>query len=144
MKKYEIKYLEHIRSSIGSDKYKNHFIIKDGNLFDALQDGKFSCAKFVSEVLKEFKMIEKTHAKVKSAHKDMIAFGWHETELKDIRRGDVIIWERNQKGNLHIGFYIGKYRAISNSTAKRVIWKHHYRYRGKRKIVKILSFLDKF
>lgn len=143
MNKYPKKYLEYIRSSIGSDKYKNHFIIKDGNLFDALQDGKFSCAKFVSSVLKEFKMIEKIHAKVKSAQKDMIEFGWKEVDLNNIKRGDVIIWERNQKGNLHIGFYIGKYRAISNSTAKRVIWKHHYRYRGKRKIVTILSLIKR-
>lgn len=142
MKKYPLEYLSYIRSSIGSDKYKNHFVLKDGMLFDVLQDGKFSCAKFVTEVLKKFNMINSVHATVKSSCKDMKKLGWYEVEFKDIKRGDVIVWERNDKRNLHIGFYIGKYRAISNSSDKRVIWNHHYKYRGKRNIVEILSFLE--
>ncbi len=141
MKKYSIKYKKYILKNIGSDEYRNHFISKDNVLLDVLQDGRFACAKFVSEVLKKFRMINVVHATVKSAQKDMMAFGWKEIELRDIKRGDVIVWERNARGNLHIGFYVGRYRAVSNSSSKRVIWKHHYKYRGKRKIVRVLSLL---
>lgn len=142
MKKYPIDYKKYILDNVGSDKYRNHFVSKDDALLDVLQDGRFACAKFVSEILKKFKMIKRIHSTVKASCKDMIIFGWREIELKDMKRGDVLVWERNKTGNLHIGFYVGRYRAVSNSSQKRIIWKHHYKYRGKRKIVKVLTLLS--
>ena len=93
-----------------------------------------SCAKFVSEVLYKFKLIKNVHVSVASTIKELKISGWRKVDTKNLYLGDVLIWEKNNSGHYHIGFYIGDKLAISNSVKFRVPRVHHFTYRGKRPI----------
>ena len=76
----------------------------------------------------------------------MVANGWY--EIKDLRPGAVIIWEKKMGDNgllgkkdvefMHMGFCVSATEAISNSSKGTGFpWKHHITYNGTRKIEKI-------
>lgn len=71
--------------------------------------------------------------------------GWKETNKA--YAGDVLVWtEKDYDGekHKHIGFCIGKNKAISINDKKGVPVIHDWNYNGKRKIEKILTkFLEK-
>lgn len=139
--------------------FRNFYILKDGEEADALQDGALSCAVFVSSILYlmnsllEFsgqpRWLSYTHANVSSTEKDMLQNGWQ--EIKDLREGAVVIWEKEkaQDGNFHehIGFCVGnaeattgklRVEAISNdSKGSGFPHRHHITYNGTRPIQKI-------
>lgn len=133
-------YIETIKNSICSDKYRNLYV----NEVDVLKNGRLSCAFFVSSILFKFKMIKKIHATVRNTIKGMKDMGWKKTSQEDIKIGDVIVWEKKKQhggeGHFHIGFYIGDKKAISNSWYRKSPWKHSYSYNGKRKILEIFTF----
>ncbi|MDD3284244.1 MAG: peptidoglycan amidohydrolase family protein [Patescibacteria group bacterium] len=139
-------YIDDIKNSIESKKYRNYFITRDNDKIDVLKDGRLSCAFFLSSVLFKFRMIKNIHATVRNTIKDMDDFGWKKIDLEDIRRGDVIVWEKkrqdDEKSRFHIGFYIGNKKAISNSWYKKSPWKHSYNYNGKRKILDVFTFFN--
>lgn len=136
MRNYPEDFLSYIISEVGSEKYRNFFVYG----VDVLVDGKRSCAKFISEVLKYFDLISFPHATIKSTIKDMENFGWVEVSLENIEPGDIVIYEENENGRNHLGFYIGNGIVVSNSTKERVIKKHHYEFDGNRKIIKVLAY----
>ena len=53
----------------------------------------------------------------------MIEKGWQQIDKNQLKPGDIIIWEKEDFGEEgihgHIGFYIGKEKAISNSHTKK-------------------------
>jgi len=119
---------------------------------DILEDGRNSCAVFVSWILLALEMIKKPHASVDSTERDLIASGWF--EIDDPKPGAVIVYGATDevqpflgiKGveHRHMGFYIGNDEVISNSSNNgRVPTKHHYTYgtnadgSPKRKVEKI-------
>lgn len=131
--------------------FRNFYVEDSGEIKDILNDGRWSCAVFVSSVLYFFnsvlefergsKWIDFIHANVLTAEKDMQKNGWY--RIKDLKLGAVIIWENklasedNTKHG-HIGFYVGGDMAISNNSKETGFpWKHHYTYNGARKIEKI-------
>jgi len=66
---------------------------------------------------------------------EMEKLGWY--KIKKPREGAVLIWEKQKYGNEqfgHIGFYIGRNKAISNSTSARTPRRHHWTFGGKRKV----------
>ncbi len=124
--------------------FRNFYIEKDGVVMDSLDDGQKSCAVLVSGILVFFNdlfhWIKAPHANVVSTEKDMEENGWY--EVKDLRPGAVVIWEkkdgRNGMPHNHIGFYMGDNKAISNdSRGTGFPHKHHYTYNDTRKIEKI-------
>lgn len=123
--------LKMIQNSIGSKMFRNLYAKVDGKERDILKNGDLSCAIYVSVILHTFELIQKPHATVVGLLKDMEKSGWKKsTRLKE---GDVIVWEPvDQTGDgvkhAHIGFYAGNEKAISNSTSKKVIVKHHYTF----------------
>ena len=127
----------------GGDNYlfKNLFAVNDGQEIDILEDGKNSCAAFVSWILLVLGLIKTGHATVDGTLKDMIQSGWH--EINELKPGAVLLWEKavgKYDGLLHshIGFYIGNNEAISNgSQGGGVPWKHHLDYNGSRGVEKI-------
>ncbi len=135
-------YLRAADLSIDSTFYRNFYIERDGVKIDILEDGRLSCAKFVSSVLKGFRLIKSEHSTIDGTVKDLKESGWEEANPDELHEGDVIIWNcvRDEEGGAHghIGFYIGSRKAISNSTEKRVPKKHDATFEGQRKIVRVL------
>jgi hypothetical protein len=138
-------YLARIQNSVGSKMFRNLYAKVDGKERDILDNGSLSCAIFVSIILQSFELIKKPHATVVELIKDMEVSGWKKS--RNLKVGDVLIWEAiDQTGNgvkhLHVGFYVGNDKAISNSTDKRVPVKHHFTFgtkagKPKRRIIGI-------
>lgn len=123
-------YLAMIQGSIGSQAYRKAFALVDGVRTDLVNNGEYSCAFFVGDLLLRFKLTKEPHLRVQGLVKDLIDCGWIETSSP--QPGDVIVWdpivESDGKEHLHVGFYMGHDQAISNSTSKRSPGDHHWTY----------------
>ena len=155
--KFKKNYLAMIENSAKGENwmFKNFYIEKDKEPKDYLEDGKNSCAVFVSTILYSYNSLLENlgkahwvkfiHLTVASTEKDLKENSWH--EIKDLKPGAVFIWDkkdgRDGSPHNHIGFYIGNDEAISNdSKGSGFPWKHHVTYNGDRKIEKILWHLE--
>ncbi|PIR89261.1 MAG: hypothetical protein COU07_02255 [Candidatus Harrisonbacteria bacterium CG10_big_fil_rev_8_21_14_0_10_40_38] len=131
-----------IKNAVGAKLFRNIYARVNGKQKDILENGFLSCAFFVSSILKIEDLIEKTHATVDGTVKDLEKFGWK--EIKKPKIGSVLVWEKSDFGGgkptKHIGFFVGKNQAISNSSKMGYPKKHHYTYNGKREIEKILHY----
>jgi hypothetical protein len=126
----------------GGDNYlfRNLYADGDGKEIDILENGSNSCAAFVSWILLALELIEKPHATVTSAEKDLLNSGWK--EISELKKGAILVWEQ-QNGHRHIGFYVGDNKAISNdSQGSGFPWLHDVTYNSSRKIEKILWHSD--
>lgn len=128
-------YLAVIRNSLGSGMFKQLFMRLNGKKTDIMRNGDLSCAYYTSAILALFGLIKEVHATVDSTIADMKRNGW--VEIQQPKVGCVLVWqethfEKSGEMHKHIGFYVGKGRAISNSDKKRVIADHPYRiYNGR-------------
>jgi len=128
-------YLAMIRNSIGSKAYKNFFAEYDGELKDGLEDGKLSCAFFVSSVLAIWGAIDRPHATVDNTVKAMKKAGWRQMpENTTPEPGDVLIWEpivveKGDVPNEHCGFYLEVGRAVSTSFKKKEVVEHDWQFK---------------
>jgi len=136
-----------IKNSPKTRMFRNLFVINEkGEKLDALKNGDVACAFFVSSILKIFSLIDWPHATVDSTVRDMLDNGWRKT--KKLKPGNVLLWGRNERGRRHLGFYIGKNKAISNSSKKGYPVIHHFTYgknknnQPKRKIEEIFTHKD--
>jgi len=145
MNQYQ-KYLQVIKKSIGSKKYRHFYVVKNGKKIDVLKSGRLSCAYYLSSILKEFNLIWKVHQTISVTLWDMRLHGWRRT--KKLTPGSILYWEKRKGPNgwhEHIGFYLGEDKAISHRGEVRVPILHHYTYgltkdgKPKRKIIKILT-----
>ena len=142
-------YLKMVENSPGTRLFQNFYVRKGKRKIDATAGGRFSCALFVSFILNNFGLLRKSHTTVKSTLRDMQNSGWFEINLgtvpSSVPRGAVLVWEekKDKRGiHQHIGFYIGKNQAISNSFQKKTPVCHHWTFgpRGSksyRRVVKI-------
>lgn len=131
-----------IKNSVGAGTFKNVWCLVDGEKKDVAENGRISCAVFVSAILLMAGLIAKSHATVSSTIKDLLSSGWKELELKNIVPGAIILWEAKEQAgtvNKHLGFYIGNKKAISNSYKVGSPQIHDWQYtdNGGRKIEKI-------
>lgn len=114
-------YLVAIEHSLGSKLFRNLYAVAGGRKRDITEDGRFSCAVFVSSILLLFGWISCRHATVDSTVKDMKKRGWR--NISKPKRGAVIVWGECDFGDgeihKHIGFYVGKNKAISNNFKKK-------------------------
>ncbi len=150
---FKKNYLTMIENSVKGENwmFRNFYIEKEGEIKDSLEDGKNSCAVFVSTILYSYnsllenlgksRWIKFIHLTVASTEKDLKENNWY--EIKDLKPGAVLIWEkkdgRNGEPHNHIGFFIRGEEAISNSSKSTGFpWKHHVTYNGTRKIEEIL------
>ncbi len=121
-------YLARIYGAIGTRMFRNLYALLDGEKRDILSDGDRSCALFVSTILVMFHLVKEVHVSIESTVSDMESSGW--TRIRNPRIGCVIVWEavnEREEEHLHFGFYIGKNKAISNSSKKRSPRVHSYR-----------------
>ncbi len=138
-------YLSVIANSPKAKMFRNFSAVVNGRKTDITHNGELSCAFFVSFILSFFKQINSGHTTVNSTIKDLIKNGWR--KINKPLPGAVLVWEENDFGkhgmHKHIGFYIGDDKAVSNSEKRRFPIKHHWTYKGKRKVDLIL-FNKKF
>lgn len=133
-------YLKFIRNSVGAKMFRNLYLKQDDKIFDATKDGELSCAFYVSGLLVIFQLIKHVHGTVESTRKDLEESGWTKTDRPT--PGSIIIWDAiqdNEEENEHIGFYVGRDKAISNSSTKKKIIIHNWTYDNTRKVKAIYS-----
>ncbi|MEK7520218.1 MAG: hypothetical protein AAB581_03200 [Patescibacteria group bacterium] len=122
-----------LKNSARTRMFRHSYAQVNGKRTDILENGSLSCAFFVSTVLAMFRLIDRMHSTVDGAVKDLEESGW-----KKIRRpmvGSVLVWESktDEDGpHRHMGFYIGKDQAVSNSTQRGYPVIHHWTYGKKR------------
>jgi cytidyltransferase-like protein len=130
-------YLAMIQASQGSQMFRHIYIKENSKEKDILKNGEYSCAYYVSSILKIFNLISpyiSPHATVDGTLRNMIGNGWRTT--KKLKPGNVLVWEEKEN-HLHLGFYLGGDRAISHRSEKKRPVIHHYTYGNKRKIIQI-------
>lgn len=130
-------YLAVIKNSQGSQSWKNFYALVDGQQKEIMAKGDLSCAFFVSSILKIFSLVKDIHGTVEGTIKDLEQSGFH--KVRKPQAGDILIWESSEKfdNHTHIGFYIGQFQAVSNSSSQGSPQRHHWTYKGKRKITAI-------
>lgn len=122
-------YIATIENSVGSNLFRNLYFRINRKAVDVLEDGDLSCANYVTSVLYLFGLIRERHATVIGTIKDLQQSGWR--KIKKPRKGAVVLWDfkKNNDGTAgkhrHLGFYIDKKIAISNSSSKRIVARHH-------------------
>lgn len=132
-------YFQAIQNSKGSNLFRNLFAEVDGQRMDICKDGGLSCPVFVSSILILYGLAQGPprgpHANVMSVVKNMEDSGWY--KIKRPRRGAVLVWEAKDTkdpsgdvypSHLHLGFYVGEDKAISNSSKVGQPIEHHWTY----------------
>ncbi len=128
-------YLAMIKNAVGSNMFRGFYLVTSGRKSEITNDGRLSCAFFVSTILHFFGLVKDPHLTVAGLEKDLEKSGWKKIARPKI--GAVLVWEKaynNKTWNDHIGFYAGNDRAISNSSQNKKPTTHHWTYKGKRKI----------
>ena len=118
-------FLALINNSVGSKAFQNFYALVAGRSQDLMKGGEVSCAFFVSSVCTIFGLSKRMHGTVTTTIADLESSGW--TKVAKPKIGDILVWEE-AKGHRHIGFYIAKDKAISNSASKKIIARHHWTF----------------
>ena len=154
----ELKFLKHrsllalVNNSVmgGDNHLFRNIYAKDesGKEIDILEDGKNSCATFVSWILLAVELIKRPHATIEGTEKDLTGSGWY--LVQGYRKGAVLIWksitgellgQKNIK-HRHIGFCVGNDEAVSNNTETGFPQRHHVTYGGSREVEKVYWHKD--
>lgn len=124
-------YLKCLHNAPGSRLFNSLIVqFKDsGTIKDILDDGEYSCAFFVSNILYLFKGITKPVATVDSLIKALLNdTRWSSVDPNGIQPGDVIIWRKMQfedgSENAHAGFALTTDTAVSTSSKEKIITEH--------------------
>ncbi|MBI2592295.1 hypothetical protein HYW36_02345 [Candidatus Saccharibacteria bacterium] len=142
---YFKSFLQMLRNSVGTQMFRNFYVrTPERGEFDALDDGSDACAFYVSAVLVIFGKIGGFHGTVASTIEDLRKSGWQEVE--EPVAGDVLVWEKQKPGDKwqeHMGFSIGKGRAVSTSLTEKAIIEHDHNFGdANRKITQVLRMAD--
>lgn len=119
-------YLAMIQNSIGAHMFRNLWAKVDGERKDVLQDGKLSCAVYVSSVLTLHKLIDGPHAIVRRTVEEMERAGWQ--KIQEAKPGAVVVWADREydDGTMHphIGFCVGNDEAVSTDYEQKEVVRH--------------------
>jgi hypothetical protein len=124
-----LSYIRTIENSVSSNLFRNLYFRINNRVVDVLEDGDLSCANYVTAILYLFDLTKERHTTVLNTIEDIQKSNWY--EIKKPRKGALILWDYKRKSdgtqgkNRHVGFYIAKETAISNSSSKRIIVRHH-------------------
>lgn len=135
----EENYRAMIRSAAGTAMFRSLYARSGRKKKDILRNGELSCAYFVSSLLRQFGYIRELHATVNGTVRDLLKSGHRPRSANRPKLGDVLVWgpSRDSYGHEHIGFSLGGAWAVSTSAARRCVVRHHWTYRGKRKILAV-------
>ena len=126
--------LKLIENSVSAKLFRNNYFFIDGKSKDVLRNGELSCAFYISSILYLLKLIKDLHTTVKGTLKDLEKSGWY--EIKKPKKGAIILWDKNNEGHYHLGFYWDKEKAISNVSFQKSPFFHSLKYQNR----KILAF----
>lgn len=136
-------YITAIKNSFGAKIYRNRYYNEpDGRVVDVLGNGNLSCAYYVSSVLHHFKLVDDIYLSVADTAGAMKKNGWK--NISEPVPGSVIVWDKmffksSAQYHMHIGFYLGRGRAMSNSSHYKYPAIHHWKRGARfRKIKEIL------
>lgn len=120
-------FLTMVRNSPGTKMFRNSFFLVNGKKRDILENGRLSCAIFVSSILYIFKLVHGVHATVDGTINDLQKSGWHKVTRP--LANDILIWESQKfktgSEHKHIGFCTSPNEAISNNYKLGYPVKHH-------------------
>jgi len=137
------------KRSLGSPIFQNLYATVDGKEKDILRGGRFSCAFFISTILRQLDLIKEGHAGVAGLKKDIIESDWQKIDKPIL--GSVVFYDPDSsskdelypEGHPHVGVYIGNDTVISNSTEEKAPAKHHWTYEDTRKVTAIYRYPKK-
>ncbi len=121
-----------IERSIGSKIFSTSFWEDGPRVKDIIDGGKSGCAVYTSSILLLFKhdgkrLCQDRRATVASFLKDILSkdSGWYEITDNQMTPGCVLVWEE-QRGNRHVGFYVGMGKAVSTCRLEGLPVKHDW------------------
>lgn len=131
-------YVAMIKNSHNTSLFKHAYARVNGKKKDIMRDGDLSCAYYASSLLTLFQLTKTPHATVKSTLTDMQTCGWYTIQRPKV--GCVLVWgekffAESGETHPHIGFYIGKNQAVSNSSRKKCVSIHSYKEYGGRPLI---------
>jgi hypothetical protein len=118
-------YKSMIENSVGTKMFRNLYVKISNKKVDATDNGRLSCAFFVSSILYLSRLIKKPHGTVSSTIKDLLDSDW--IKIKKPKVGGVIVWENIQwkdESHKHIGFCVAENEAVSTNWQKGVVTRH--------------------
>ncbi len=103
-----------VQAAVGTEIFRHTYVLnkQSGEIIDTMQDGRVSCAYFVSGMLSLFMMIDHAHSTVPTTVQKMEENGWF--KIDQPRPGAVVHWPADAEGHQHLGFYISEHVYISN------------------------------
>jgi hypothetical protein len=122
-------YLSAIGDSVGCRMFRHLYMRRGRQSVDVTEGGRVSCSYFVSSLLRWFGMVAAQHATVAGLVRDLESSGW--VRIRKPKIGAVLLWEPCDHGgsvNRHVGFYAGSGMAVSNSSKKKVVARHHWTF----------------
>lgn len=127
-------YIALIKGAVGTEMFRHVYGTVDGKNRDLTQNGNLSCAYFPSFVLKHFDLIQESHVTVSGLVRDLEKSGWKKVARPE--PGCILIWDamddKKDKnfsfGHEHVGFYVGKGKAISNLSSKKTPGQHNWTF----------------
>ena len=127
-------YLAVIQGAPGSRMFRKFYALVNGKKKEVSEDGNLSCGWFAAFILKYFDLIRQPHMTVDGTLRDMEASGWK--KIKKLKIGCILLWstqdDKRSKaysfGHRHMGFYVGKDKAVSNLSSKGVPGQHHWTF----------------
>lgn len=111
----EKNFVKFIENSVGINTFRNLYMTDDSGLeFDAANNGKKSCALFVTAILTMFKRIDGMHSTCSGTLRYVSnAENWSITS--NPLPGDLVFWNPINDTPGHVGFYVNDGKVISNS-----------------------------
>lgn len=139
-------YLEAIKASIGSEMFKTcWFKDKDGLKADVCLLGRYSCAFYVSRILKWFDFVRRVVVTVDSLEQELRACHWRVTKGGILMPGSVLMWaselsETDGKMHRHVGFFWRMNAAISINPDTGMPVVHHITFGAKQRRIEKIYF----
>lgn len=128
-------YLAMVQNSIGTQMFRSMIARKNnGEVEDILRDGDYSCAFFVSTILRICEMLRgRTRTTVRGLREYLThSSNWEEINCQSIEPGDIIFWERvtfaDGSSNEHVGIALSQQEAVSTSDSKKMVVNHHINF----------------
>ena len=115
-------YFALIKNSAGSHLFREWYCAVDGERKEVMRGGNFSCAFYVTSIMKLLDLVREIQITVHRAIAEMEQSGW--THIDAPKPGAVVVWDavatNDQTWNTkakHIGFCLDANTAISNDSA---------------------------
>lgn len=129
-------YLAVIKNSVGSTMFRNWYCEVDGVRQEVMRDGNFSCALYVTSILKMFGLVAEIQITVHRAIAELERDGWQ--KIAAPRLGAVIVWDAKPSNKdmewhsslaKHIGFCLDETMAVSHLGETQKPTQHSLTYR---------------